>query len=144
MRVKNAADHLIKTHGTNCPFSIAKDKGISILYSDLGSVYGYYFVYKRIPIININEALEESMQRVVCAHELGHAILHPKVNTSFMKRTTFFSLDKYEKEANKFAAELLISDEDIYEINNLEKTACLHGVPLELVKLKHCCREHFL
>lgn len=144
MRVKKAAVHLVKKHGTNCPFTIAQDKGINIVYGDLGSMYGYYFVYKRMPIININHGLEEDMQRVVCAHELGHAILHPKINTSFMKRTTFFSLDKFEAEANKFAAELLIPDEQLFEINNLEKTASLHGVPIEIIKLKHCCKKRFL
>lgn len=144
MKVKNAAIHLVKKHGTNCPFAIAKEKGISIIYSDLGSMYGYYFVYKRIPIININETLDEDMQRVVCAHELGHAILHPRINTSFMKRTTFFSLDRFENEANKFAAELLIADEELFETNNLEKTAFLYGVPMEIIKLKHCCKKLFL
>ena len=48
------------------------------------------------------------MQRTVCAHELGHAVLHTHANTPFLRKNTFFSVDKLEIEANTFAALLLI------------------------------------
>ena len=141
MIVKKTAFHLVKKHETNCPFRIAKNKGILIQYQDLGTIWGYYFVYKRIPIIVINSRLEETLQRVVCAHELGHSIFHPKLNTSFMKNNTFFTVDKIEREANQFAAELLIPDEAIAETNNIYELASLYGVPAELVELKLFYKE---
>lgn len=141
MRVKKTAIHLVKKHETNCPFRIAKNKGIIVQFQDLGDIWGYYFVYKRVPIIVISSRLKETLQKVVCAHELGHAIFHPKLNTSFMKNNTYFSMDKVEREANLFAAELLISDESITEVSNIYELASLHGVPIELVKLKLFCKE---
>ncbi|MER2119252.1 MAG: ImmA/IrrE family metallo-endopeptidase [Solibacillus sp.] len=141
MIVKKTAVHLVKRHETNCPFRIAKSKGINIQFQDLGNIWGYYFVYKRVPIIVINSKLSESLQRVVCAHELGHSIFHSNLNTSFMKKTTFFSVDKIELEANRFAAELLIPDEAIAETNDVYQIASLHGVSVELVRLKLICKE---
>lgn len=141
MIVKKTAVHLVKKHETNCPFRIAKNKGIIVQFQDLGTTWGYYFTYKRVPIIVINSRLSETMQRVVCAHELGHSIFHPKLNTSFMKKNTFLSVDKVEREANCFAAELLIPDQAVAEVNNIYELASLYGVPVELVKLKLFCKE---
>ena len=49
------------------------------------------------------------------AHELGHAVLHPKANTPFLRDNTLFSVSRLEREANCFAAELLCPDEVLLE-----------------------------
>lgn len=137
--IKDIVQKNIKKYKTNCPFQIAKEKGIVILYEDLGSIFGYYSNYKRIKLIHINNKLDEHSQRFVCAHELGHAILHPKSNTPFLRNNTFYSVDKIEVEANTFAVELLIPDnadcETIYE------AAALYGVPKKLAHLKTYCNK---
>ena len=78
------------------------------------------------------------MQRFVCAHELGHAVMHPKANTPFMKRSTYFSIDKIEREANRFAVELLIPDSELknYVGWMVNEVAAVYGVPDEVVLLK--------
>lgn len=58
-----------------------------------------------------------------------------------MRQNTFLSVSKIEREANLFAAELLISDESFAEVNNIYELASLHGVPVELVELKLHCKE---
>lgn len=136
MRIKKTVIYLTKKHETNCPFRIAKNKGIIIQFQDLGTIWGYHFVYKRISIIVINSRLDEKTQRVVCAHELGHAIFHPQLNTSFMKNNTYFSVDKVEREANRFAAELLIPDDSFIEHDTIYNIASSLNVPIELVSLK--------
>lgn len=131
---------LMKKHNTNNPFEIAEEKGIVILYESLGSVMGYYNSYKRIHFIHINNSISEQLQRFVCAHELGHAVLHPGANTSFMKRNTFFSIDRIEVEANTFAVELLLPDESVYEYKDsklsISELANICGVPEEVTHLK--------
>ncbi|KYD07537.1 hypothetical protein B4119_2455 [Parageobacillus caldoxylosilyticus] len=52
-----------------------------ILFAELGNTL--YSSYKRIQFIHLHNQLDEMMQRFVCAHELGHAFLHPKSNTLF-------------------------------------------------------------
>ena len=55
------------------------------------------------------------MERHVLAHELGHAILHPKTNITYLESNTFYSKEKFEIAANTFAAELLIEDSLFHE-----------------------------
>jgi len=138
--IKRKVDELIKKYKTNDPYQIAKLKNIEIQYADLGNTLGFYFHDSRIKFININNKLSAEMQRFVCAHELGHAILHPRSNTPFLKKNTFFSIDKIEVEANTFAVELLLLDEAIYEYRDSNLSmyeACeMHGIPRELSHLK--------
>lgn len=137
--IEDTVKQIIKKYHSNCPFEISKSKGIIISYADLGDTHGFYFCDSRIKFININQRLSKRQQRIVCAHELGHAILHPKTNTPFMKAHTLLSVDKIEIEANTFAAHLLIPDEslfDYYEQTTIHDIASLHDVPIELVELK--------
>jgi len=142
MWIKDKANQLKERYKTDCPYQLAEHLKIHIMQHDLHhEINGYYKYDRRNQYIVINDNLDEPMQRVVCAHELAHAVLHKNVNTPFMRRNTFLSVDKIEREANRFAAELLIPDENIYELNNIHHIASLHNVPVELVRLKHCCRE---
>lgn len=76
--------------------------------------------------------------RMVMAHELGHAILHRKNNCYFIKNKTLLLNSKVEKEANLFAAELLISNEMILENYNYttEQFARLLGYDKKLIELR--------
>jgi Zn-dependent peptidase ImmA (M78 family) len=63
--------------------------------------------YKRSHIICINNALSEIEQLKTCAHELGHYIMHRKINTLFMGKHTYLKTSLYETQANQFADLLL-------------------------------------
>ena len=78
------------------------------------------------------------MERHVLAHELGHAILHPKTNITYLERNTFYSKEKFEIAANTFAAELLIEDSlfDEYKHHTIEEMAAMENLPIELIKIK--------
>ena len=68
--------------------------------------------------------------------------MHNKLNTAFLRENTYFSVDKLERQANQFAADLLITDYDLLENADLtnEQFAKLSGYPVELVNLR---LEHF-
>ncbi|CAM4060950.1 ImmA/IrrE family metallo-endopeptidase [Bacillus pacificus] len=140
MKIKEYVLEIVKKHGTTNPFEIAKRKNIIVLFEDLGSTLGFYNTYKRIKFIHINNQINETTQRFVCAHELGHAVLHPKANTPFLRNQTFFSVDRLEIEANTFAVEMLLTDEMIatYEDTrlSLQEVAEIHGVPGGFARLK--------
>ncbi|WP_017435104.1 ImmA/IrrE family metallo-endopeptidase [Saccharococcus caldoxylosilyticus] len=139
--IKEIVRQLIKKHKSNDPFRIAKEKNIIILFAELGNTLGFYSSYKRIQFIHLNNQLDEMMQRFVCAHELGHAVLHPKSNTPFLRANTLFSVEKLEVEANTFAVELLLPDDIITQYQNTDLTiydvAEIHSVPRQLVYLKN-------
>lgn len=136
MHIKKTALMVAKKYKTTCPFQISDYKNIPVLIEPLGSVYGYTHTYKRTPIIHINSELDEPMQRFVCAHELGHAVLHPNANTPFLRANTLFSIDRIEREANKFAVELLMPDELLREYQTIYEAAKACSVPIELARLK--------
>lgn len=138
MEIRKKVVRLKKNYDTNSPFIIASGLGIKILYEDLGFINGYYNKMLRMKQIHINRDLPEHMKRFTCAHELGHALLHPNANTPFLKNNTFLSVDKLEIEANKFAMELLISDEFLeenkcYTINQISRMTGYHE---NLIKLR--------
>ncbi len=74
--------------------------------------------------IFINSELSEFEQRVVCAHELGHAILHSSKKFEFMlDRTSLIRKSRVEEEANLFASWLLFNDDiddEHYSKKNIE------------------------
>ncbi|HDR7350962.1 ImmA/IrrE family metallo-endopeptidase [Bacillus wiedmannii] len=140
MEIKEYVLKIVKKHSTTNPFEIAKRKNIIVLFEDLGNTLGFYNTYKRFKFIHINNQINEIVQRFVCAHELGHAVLHPKANTPFLRNQTFFSVDRLEIEANTFAVELLLTDEMVsaYEDTQLsiQDIAEIHGVPGGFARLK--------
>lgn len=131
---------LVEKYGTSNPFKLADLLGIVIVFEPLGSIYGYYSRSHRTKVIHINEELPRNKQFSTCAHELGHAVLHPNENTAFLKKNTLFSTEKIEIEANTFAVELLLPDELMndqycsgFTIYDAIKEK---GVPIELLSLK--------
>lgn len=107
MSIKNKVDMLCRKYNTRDPFIIADQLGIQLLFEPLASVRGYYSRTHRIKFIHINQDLSREQQRQVCAHELGHAILHAESNTPFLRANTLYSVNKLEAEANRFMALLL-------------------------------------
>lgn len=117
---------------------MANALNIAVFYEDLGSINGYYNKPLRMKQIHINQSLDEKDAEFTCAHELGHAILHPNASTPFLRSKTFLSVDKLEIEANTFAVNLLIPDEIIIEnatftTNQLSR---LLGYEEEIIRLR--------
>ena len=143
--IRKKVETLVDKYHSNCPFEIACSKGIFINYADLGDTLGFYLYDSRSRFININQNLDEDRQRFVCAHELGHSILHPEFNTPFMRKNTFYSIDRIEVEANTFAVELLLTDEVIYQYKDsnlsINEVASIYGVPEEVAHLKKISRS---
>lgn len=101
---------LIRKHRTNCPFSIARAVGIQIRFTNLGkSTKGLYFRKLRRRFIVIHNDLPPEWRRFVCAHELGHDRLHKGINRFFLEEHSYFAPGKLERQANRFAIQLLTS-----------------------------------
>lgn len=93
---------------------------------------------KRCKFIHLSNTIPENLEAFICAHELGHAVCHHDMNTPFLKHHTLFFTDKIEREANRFAVELLLPDSVCYEYEGktIRMIAAEHGVPYEVVGLK--------
>lgn len=99
-------ERLTKENETCDPFKIAEALGALIVYVPLVRVNGFYQRYQEQDIIYINQDLTEEEQILVCAHELGHMVLHNDKNSVFLE-TTIKGRGIYELEANAFAVQLL-------------------------------------
>lgn len=91
--------------------------------------------------IHINQNLSNRDAKFTCAHELGHAVLHPDASNPFLRSKTFLSVDKLEIEANCFAVDLLIPDETTIEIIDnqnatLEYLSRMLGYNQKLIELR--------
>ncbi|MEO3944097.1 ImmA/IrrE family metallo-endopeptidase [Gorillibacterium sp. CAU 1737] len=132
--IKGMAAALIRRYGTNNPFAIAEARRIPVLFEPLGATLGYFSTYKRIPIIHINQNLDEDWQRFVCSHELGHGVIHPKTNTPFLRSNTLYPIDRIEKEANEFAVHLLAGMDEPGSEETLEQFFRRNGIPAEMMR----------
>lgn len=113
--IKSTVAYYVNKFNTRNPFEIADNLKIQYIIGYMGAYSGCYLYLKRHRCIFINGELPEEEMRLVMAHELGHAILHRRENCYFIRNKTFLSTAKIEKEANTFAAELLIPDSLILE-----------------------------
>lgn len=116
-RIERLCRAIVARYRTCDPFEIADALGVSVEYDDIGKLKGYYCFMNRVRMIVINEALDERMKRLICAHELGHDRLHfDLAMASPLRDEGFASTAKPETEANCFAASLLIPDDEFIEL----------------------------
>lgn len=113
MKLKRLAESLVEKYHTRDPFQIANALGYIVLRVPLKGIRGYYRHMKRRTIIYIDSNLEQWEENFVCAHEIGHALLHRGCNRIFMDTNTYFKVDQYELEADRFALNLLYSDDEV-------------------------------
>lgn len=133
MRIKQIVNNLVKKYGTNDPFEIAEQKNIMIIEFDLHpDILGFYRYVRRNMFIFLNSCLDFYEKRFTCSHELGHSQLHPRINTPFLQRNTFFSTDKFEREANEFATYLLLYNENFEDYETKYDLLRANGIPLQM------------
>ena len=104
------------------------------------AIKGFFLSKCRIKAIAVNSDLPEKMQRIVVAHEIGHAMMHGNRLRQFHDIGLFNAGSIAEEEANMFATELLMDDRDI--LDSFEsglsffETASKLDVPGELLDFK--------
>ena len=144
--ISETVQKICKKYDETDPYRLAKAMNIMIRFDPMcyyeGCCKGFYMVHCRMKHITINGDLPEELQRIVLAHEIGHAVLHPKdaAIAAFHEITMFDDTDIKEYEANIFAAEMLLKDEDVLEALNGDmfffQAARALYVPAELLDFK--------
>ena len=136
--IRGIVTHYIKKYDTRDPFVLAANLNIEVQICDLGHRSGCYMFLKNHRCIFLNENLPRTEKDLVMAHELGHAIMHRKQNCYFIQNKTLLLNSKTEREANIFAAELLIGDELIAEHQDftIAQLARLTGYAEKLIELR--------
>ena len=127
-----------QTWKTNDPYKIAKHLGIVVLHRDncIKDFTAQTVKFDGYPtIISINNAYTDFSKKVLCAHELGHALLHEDSLNHFATTSKNVTTN-VEHEANLFAIALLTDpnindtlDVPLSSMNNyLLKTIMEHNI----------------
>jgi len=111
--IYDMVQELIEKYSTRDPYELCDALGIMYRIADLGSLKGFFTLVAGEPVIIISKDIDEHQQREVCAHELGHALLHMDIakEECLHEFEVFNMRDKTEAAANLFAAHLLIDEE---------------------------------
>ena len=108
---------IIMQYGTRDPFEIAECLGIYLKVADIGRQQGFFRYIDGVPCIFISSRLNMFQRILVCAHELGHYFLHSDIaKESVLREFGIFNMkDVIENEANVFASELLLDEDELLE-----------------------------
>lgn len=110
------ADALVRSTGTRDPERIAEALGITVMDVNFEKQKGLYKVILRNRFIFIKSDLSEVMRRIVLLHEIGHDQLHRRLADVFQEFQIFdMRGNVMEYEANLFAAQIALPDEEILE-----------------------------
>ena len=140
-RIIDLAEKMRDEYGGRTIFDTAENSGVIVWYRKLGGLKGFYVFENGSRYIVINDELDEIMKKAVCAHELGHDQLHRELSVGAIRdNTLFLKTNKTEREANLFAAQILLRDDvvlsELKYNNNVEAVAYELGVPVELLEYK--------
>ncbi len=108
---------IILTYMTRDPFEIAESLGVLVKEADMGNQQGFFRYIDGVPCIFISSRLNVFQRLIVCAHELGHYYLHSEIaKEKVLREFGLFNMKNIvENEANVFAAELLIDEDELLE-----------------------------
>lgn len=127
------------------PVALAEAMGVRVRYFPLGGLKGFYLVLNDIPFIAIDRDLPEALRDVVCAHELGHHLFHREEASRvvFNDYEIYRMENRFERDANLFAALLLIPDRVVREFRrpenrglSIREAARLHETTEELFAIR--------
>ncbi len=141
-RIKKITQAITQKYGTNSPFELCDLLGVQVVYTELPlKVKGFCIRLLQNHVIVLNQDLTMQESRVVCAHELGHYLLHGNMNALEIEENTNLCLPRYEREADYFAACLLLQEECLqeqgpFDVMTVEHVATMSGVPEDLVRLR--------
>lgn len=135
--IRKIVNGVVCRYKTRDPFQLAAEIDIHIKYNPLPlNVLGYYSGCNGRKIITLNDRLDESIHRITVAHEIGHHFLHSGYNRKRLMLNTLYNKGKFERQADLFAAELLIADDYIYTELTLEQIAVAENIPDYFTNLK--------
>lgn len=139
--ILDKAEEILDKFGGKNIFETAENSGAIVWERPLGGLKGFYLFENGFRYIVINEELDKVTKTVVCAHELGHDMLHRELSEGGIRENTLFlNGNKTEREANLFAAEVLIPDEiildEIADHNSINALCAAVGFPRGIVDFK--------
>lgn len=142
-KIIDKANSIQQKYQSSDPYVIAEELDIIIMERDFKKQLGVYMPVLDQPFIFLKADLEDEMKKIVLLHEIGHHILHRESTTSaqFFPEYSLYRMDnRMEFEANAFASQILLPDEEFLEYLQIgygvhELAHAMHSDP-NLIALK--------
>ena len=115
------ASRLQKKFHTRDPFELLEALHVDVSFTDIydkDGLKGYCTVLNRIKYVRINTFLRRPEKLVVAGHEAGHIVRHIddlKIG-AFQDNDIYNATGRKEREANFFAADFMIDDEQVLDL----------------------------
>lgn len=110
------ADRTMRRAGSREPARIARELGLLVRDVPFTKQKGVYTVIRRNRFVFLKEDLDPAMRDIVLLHEIGHDVLHRDEAGWFAEFNLFdMAGNRMEYEANLFAAQIMLPDEEILE-----------------------------
>lgn len=143
-RAYSLAQDMITKYGRVSADELAAILDITILYANYDKLKGVYFVADGHRYISLKNDLPTELHNIVVFHEIGHDLMHGDLLAEghlFREVNVLCANnDRLEHEANLFAAEMMLADEDIleyiYQGYNVSQVASAMSTDENLVALK--------
>ena len=143
-KIADTADGIVAEYGTRDADELAQALGLFVMPRDFSSQKGVYTIILGSRFIFIKSDLGPEMRRIVLLHEIGHDTLHREAaeNSGGFSENDLFDRNgsRMEYEANLFAAEVSLTDEEFLEHAaegySLEEIAEIMDTDVNLAALK--------
>lgn len=136
----------VRRVGSRDPFELLDFLHCKVIFSDrhpADGLKGFCTIQLKTRYAMINSNLDEVDQPMVAAHEGGHIVLHTNGSQvfTFQERVLCNNTGRLERQANLFAADFCIGDEDFMDCietyyGDIFKIARELGVPVEFLTFK--------
>ncbi|MGI6107923.1 MAG: ImmA/IrrE family metallo-endopeptidase [Lachnospiraceae bacterium] len=144
LEIADTADQAVRSAGSRDALRLVEDAGVRILFPSFCRQKGAYAVINDTPFIFVKQDLSDEERSMVILHELGHHYLHSdaaRMAGGFRDSMLFDRANaRMETEANLFAAQILIPDdefsESLSEGQSLTEIAAAMNCDPNLVALK--------
>lgn len=114
-KIYKTVEDIVFKYKTSNPFELCEKLGLTVKYVN----YGKGFIFNSCLIQINNKKYTEASTYVICAHELGHAILHKGDSTNCFDRNDTLEKIEKDRQANVFAAYLLFKDDNDIKFKNM-------------------------
>ena len=132
---------LIQMFQTNDPADLLDILGVRIESFPMYGIRGLYKWLDGWPTVFVDSRLGYHERQFVLAHELAHFLRHRGQNRVFLDRRTYLKTDRYEREADLFAACFLypFPTQYIHEGSTVKEIAQTLRIDVPVAKLY--CQE---
>jgi len=131
--ISRQVKELMVQYKTTNPFELADYLGYELVPFDFRHIRGMLIVLNEATYIGYSTRLPRRLQRLVVGHEIAHRLLH-RGNYFMFLEDTCFNPGKFERQANKFVAELVLSERRPMPGETMYEFAARHEVPVEFVR----------